>query len=137
MKENKIVESLTRVDFSELNFPLVTIYEKPQDFPRDCVARVWDGKGPRPTNTVIVRDSIEEIREDIMAAGFQTRFPRAEDDDPNIVETWAVNLVSGFVSEFSDDCDGCPEWMPGDEIFDGYCNTGFCVYDDAPEDLKL
>ena len=42
MKENMIVESLQQVDFSELDLPLVTIYEKPLDFPDDFVARVWD-----------------------------------------------------------------------------------------------
>ena len=88
MKENKITESLCRVDFSELVFPLVTIYEKPLDFPDDFVARVWDGKGPKPTNIMIKKSTIQEIREDIRAAGFTERIVRAEDDDPHIVETW-------------------------------------------------
>lgn len=88
MKENVIVESLQQVDFSELDLPLVTIYEKPLDFPDAFVARVWDGKGPKPTNTMIKRNTIQEIREDIMAAGFETVFPRAEGDELHIVETW-------------------------------------------------
>lgn len=88
MKENKIVKSLCQVDFSELAFPLVTIYEKPLDFPDAFVARIWDGKGVKPTAVMIKRDSLQKIREDIMAAGFATCFIRAEDDDPCIVETW-------------------------------------------------
>ncbi len=88
MKENKIVESLCKVDFSELAFPMVTIYEKPLDFPDAFVARVWDGKGAKPTNVLIRRSTIQDIREDIRAAGFMTVFRRAEDDDPHIVETW-------------------------------------------------
>ena len=88
MKENVIVESLQQVDFSELDLPLVTVYKKPLDFPDAFVARVWDGKGPKPTNTMIKRNTIQEIREDIMAAGFETVFQRAEDDEPHIVETW-------------------------------------------------
>lgn len=88
MKENKIVESLCQVDLSELAFPLATIYEKPLDFPDAFVARIWDGKGAKPTDTMIKRDSLQEIREDIVAAGFITSFIRAEDDDPCIVETW-------------------------------------------------
>lgn len=88
MKENKIVESLCKVDFSELAFPMVTIYEKPLDFPDAFVARVWDGKGAKPTNALISRSTIQDIREDIRAAGFTTVFRRAEEDDPHIVETW-------------------------------------------------
>lgn len=88
MKGNKIAESLRQVDFSGLEFPLITIYEKPLDFPDDFVARVWDGKGPKPTNTMIKRFTLQEIREDIRAAGFETKFIRADDDDPHIVETW-------------------------------------------------
>lgn len=88
MKENVIVESLQLVDFSKLDFPLVTVYEKTLDFPDAFIARVWDGKGPKPTNTMIKRDTIQEIRGDIMAAGFETVFQRAEGDDPHIVETW-------------------------------------------------
>lgn len=88
MKENKMVESLCQVDFSELDFPMVTIYKRPLDFPNDFVARVWDGKGARPTGTVIKRSTVQEIREDITAAGFTTVFAPSEDDDPHIMETW-------------------------------------------------
>lgn len=88
MKENKMVESLCQVDFSELAFPLVTIYEKPLDFPDAFIARIWDGKGAKPTNVMIKRDTLWEIREDIRAAGFVTSFDRAKDDDLCIVETW-------------------------------------------------
>lgn len=79
---------MSQVDFSGLKLPLITIYEKPLDFPNGFVARVWDGAGPKATNTVTVRFSLQEIREDIAAAGFLARFPRAEGDEPHIVETW-------------------------------------------------
>lgn len=88
MHQNKIVESLCQVDFSKLAFPLVTIYEKPLDFPDAFVARVWDAKGPKPTNVMIKRDTLQEVREDIVAAGFKVKFTQAEGDDPHIVETW-------------------------------------------------
>lgn len=85
---NQIVESMSQVDFSGLKLPLITIYEKPLDYPNGFIARVWDGEGPKPTNTVTMRFSLEEIREDIKAAGFRVIFPRAEGDEPHIVETW-------------------------------------------------
>ena len=85
---NKIMESMSQVDFSDLKCPLITIYEKPLDFPNAFVARVWDGVGPKATNTIIMRFSLEECREDIQAAGFLVQFPRAEGDEPHVVETW-------------------------------------------------
>lgn len=88
MKENKIVESFCQVDFSGMVCPLVTVYKKPLDFPDEYIARVWEGKGARPTDTAIKRATIQEIREDIVAAGFTVIFAPAEDDDPHIVETW-------------------------------------------------
>ena len=89
-KGNIIVDSMIQVDFSDLKFPLITVYVKPLDFQGAYVARIWEAVGPRPkpTNKAITRNSLQEIREDIMAAGFEIRIPRAEDDDPHIVETW-------------------------------------------------
>lgn len=52
------------------------------------IARVWDGKGPKPTNIMIKGSTVQEIRKEITAAGFTTCFTRVEDDDPHIVETW-------------------------------------------------
>ena len=85
---NKRVESMSQVDFSDLKCHLITIYEKPLDFPNAFVARGWDGVWPRATNTIIMRFSLEECREDIQAAGFLVQFPRAEGDEPHVVETW-------------------------------------------------
>lgn len=85
---NKMVESMSQVDFSGLKCPMITIYEKPLDFPNAFIARVWDGNGPKVTNTIIMRFSLQECREDIEAAGFSVKFPRAEGDEPHIVETW-------------------------------------------------
>ena len=68
--------------------PLVTIYEKPADFPDEYVARIWDGQGPRATNIIVKGKSVEELRKDIAAAGFKICYPRAAGDEPHIVETW-------------------------------------------------
>ena len=43
---------------------------------------------PSPTDAVVVKKTLQEIREDIEAAGFRICFPRADGDDPCIVETW-------------------------------------------------
>lgn len=89
-EQRQQVETLDLVDFSKLTVPMIVIYDKPLDFPESFIGRIWDiDKGKAmPTNTFIVRDSIEEIREDILNAGFFYKFERAAGDDPSIVETW-------------------------------------------------
>ncbi len=85
---NKQVETLCDVDFSGLRLPMVTIYNKPRDFPDVYVARVWDGGGPRATNVVRTAPDADSLRKDILAAGFTICFPRSPADDACIVETW-------------------------------------------------
>lgn len=82
------VESLTKVDMSYLRMPMAIIYDSPKDFPELCLCRLWEGAGCRPTATAICRNTIDELREDIKAAGFQVVIPRSRGDDPVIVETW-------------------------------------------------
>jgi len=71
-----------------LKIPLITIYRSPADYPDVYVARAWDAQGLEPTDTAVVRETVEELREDIAAAGFTTCFPRAAGDDPCIIETY-------------------------------------------------
>lgn len=85
---NKFVNSLKDVDLSEIKIPMAVIYDNPKDFPGMYLCRIWEGAGCHPTNTAMQKTSLEELREDIQAAGFLIRFPRAEGDDPVIVETW-------------------------------------------------
>lgn len=85
---NKMVESMTQVDFSEISVPMLVVYQCPEDFPGMYVCRVWEGKGCHPTDTVLVKKSLEEVRAEIKAVGFILKFPRAEGDDPVILETW-------------------------------------------------
>lgn len=85
---NKMVESMTQVDLSEIKIPMAVIYDSPKDFPGMYLCRIWEGAGCHPTNTAMQKNSLEEMREDIQAAGFFIRFPRAEGDDPVILETW-------------------------------------------------
>lgn len=83
-----IVDSLTQVDFSGIHIPMAVIYDNPQEHPGQYVCRIWEGVGCHPTDTMMKKASLEEIQKDIQAAGFTMRFPRAEGDDPVILETW-------------------------------------------------
>ena len=85
--KNMVVSSLKDVDFREMNvIPSIVVYEKPSDYPDKYVARVFDGA--KPTNVIITRDSLEEIRYDIMLAGFGACVTRDLQDTQCIVETW-------------------------------------------------
>lgn len=85
---SRFVDSLKDVDLSRIKMPMAVIYDSPKDFPEMYLCRIWEGAGGHPTNTAMQKFSLEEMREDIKAAGFLTRFPRAAGDDPVIVETW-------------------------------------------------
>ena len=85
---SKFVDSLEDVDLSGIKIPMVVIYDSPKDYPEMYLCRIWEGAGGHPTNTAMQKNSLEEMREDIQAAGFLIRFPRAEGDDPVILETW-------------------------------------------------
>lgn len=81
------VNSFKQVDIGGLKVPIVTVYNSPEDYPGKCVARIFDCE--KPTNTVIVKDTIEEIREDITAAfPYMLPFARSAADKLSIVETW-------------------------------------------------
>lgn len=42
---------------------MIAVYKNPEDYPNYCVARVFDLE--RPTNIVIIKKTVREIKEDI------------------------------------------------------------------------
>ena len=86
--KNKKVYSLKEVDFSNLDIPMAVVFEKPADFPDKYIVRIFDCN--IPTNILIIRDSLEECREDITAAGFLACLERDSRDALSIVETWIM-----------------------------------------------
>jgi hypothetical protein len=66
-----------------------TLYERPRDYPNQCVARrfqVLQGGDTLVTNDMFVANTIEELRRLIPRGLF--RLPRDPRDDKAIVETW-------------------------------------------------
>lgn len=86
--ENKVLSSFQEMDKTGVALPLVTIYRKTKDFPRKCVARLFDGKTGMPTPQCIIRKTVTECREDIWKSGFRVVFGRSLADDSAIVESW-------------------------------------------------
>lgn len=83
--QEKRVESVTQIDFSWMKMPIIAVYENPKDFPGQIVARVWEVN--RPTDTIIVKSSLEEMQQDISKTGMAF-LPRTKQDDPALIGTW-------------------------------------------------
>lgn len=80
--------SFRQADFSNMSLPMITIYDHPLDYPNAYVARVWEAKTLTPTNVVVCKKNLEELRKDIQAAGFLVRIDGKVEADPVILETW-------------------------------------------------
>lgn len=74
---NKITNSFCEVDYSEIIFPIITVYKFPLDFPNKYVARLFDRD--LITNVIMVKDTLEEIREGI-PRNMMRMMPSPEDD---------------------------------------------------------
>ena len=83
----KEVRSFAEVETNELKQPIICVYEKPEDYPDKCVARIFDGT--KPTNIIITRKTVREIRDDIIAY-FPNMLPfsRSKEDHKSVVESW-------------------------------------------------
>lgn len=85
MKEKR-VGSIRNVDLSGLRFPVIAVHESPEDFKGQCVARVFDMD--KPTDTIIVKDTVEEINEDIRRNTHMAYMERDPNDVPSLVGVW-------------------------------------------------
>lgn len=65
--------------------PMWTIYDRPLDYPKNIVVRVWYGLVPAEHT---LHDSVAEARESITRRGGSVSLSRQPGDDPKIVETW-------------------------------------------------
>lgn len=72
--QEKRVESIREVDFSGLKVPFVAVYGHPDDFPDKYVARIYELD--RATDTIMVKETLEEIETDIKEHTTMTFIPR-------------------------------------------------------------
>jgi hypothetical protein len=66
-----------------------TIYERPRDYPDQCVARRFEVRrdgSSGPTNDMFVADTVDELR--LLLPHGLFCLTRKPTDDPVIVETW-------------------------------------------------
>lgn len=74
----------TKISRIARTMPMITIYNRPTDYPDKYVARLWDCNVP--THLVATADTLEEIRTTIPPN--MTQLPHMAGDDPCIVEVW-------------------------------------------------
>ncbi len=83
---SKVADHIKDLDLSELKMPIAVIYDKPLDYQDKFVIRIFDGQNA--TNTILLRESLEECRNECVTGGFTQAMPRGFDDDWCIVEWW-------------------------------------------------
>ena len=81
--EGNFTESPKPPDHADIR--LWTVYERPSDFPKSWVARLW--VGDQPTGSIVIAPALELLRGQMMEMRL-TRIPRHAEDDPVIVEVW-------------------------------------------------
>lgn len=75
------MESIREVDFSGLKVPFVAVYGHPDDFPDKYVARIYELD--KATDTIMVKETLEEITADIKEHTAMTFIPRGTADVPS------------------------------------------------------
>lgn len=81
-----IVNSMQEVDMSTLLVPAIAVYERPEDYPEAFAARVFDVD--TPTNVVMLKDTLEEIQEDIKKHTEKQFFARGKEDVKALIGVW-------------------------------------------------
>ena len=82
----KRVESVKEIDFYGLKVPFIAVYKHPEDFPEKYVARVYELD--KPTDTLMIKDTLKEIEMDIRKNTGMTFIPRGVEDALSLVGVW-------------------------------------------------
>lgn len=80
------VESIGQVDLSDLAVPVAAVHVNSIEYPEKVVARIFDID--KPTNVVIVKNSLEEIQKDIQENTTMVFIPRGTEDVESLVGVW-------------------------------------------------
>ena len=84
--QDKIVEKITQVDYTKIEVPMYAVYRNPANYPGKYVARLYDVD--KPTNIVIIKDTLEEMQEYFDQKTSFIYFRRGAGDVPELVGVW-------------------------------------------------
>lgn len=83
---DKRVDSIKEVNLNDYEMPMIVVYDHHEEYPEAYSARVFENG--EPTETVIVKDDVDEIQQDIRENTDMMFFPRSLEDKPYIVGVW-------------------------------------------------
>ncbi len=83
---DKKVQSVQEINFDNLVLPMIAVHKNPDDYPEYCVARISDMQVP--THVVMMKESLQEIMEDIKEHTDMVFLNREVDDVPSLVGVW-------------------------------------------------
>ena len=83
---DKIVTSIQEINLEDIRFPIIAVFEHPKDYPTKSVGRIFELT--KPTDTVIVKDTLEELQKDIQTHWIGIFFRRTEFDVPSMKGCW-------------------------------------------------
>lgn len=83
---DKKADSIKQIDMRNLKLPLAAVHVNPLDYPGKAMVRIFDVD--RPTNAVIVKDTLEEVMNDIKNNTNMVFMPRGAEDVASLVGVW-------------------------------------------------
>ena len=83
---DKIVTSIQEINLEDIRFPIIAVFEHPEDYPTKSVGIIFELT--KPTDTVIVKDTLEELQKDIQTHWIGIFFRRTEFDVPSMKGCW-------------------------------------------------
>lgn len=83
---DKKVESIKKVDLSDLKMPVAAVHVNCLEYPGKAIVRIFDMD--KPTDVVIVKDTIEEIQKDIQENTTMVFMQRGAEDVESLVGVW-------------------------------------------------
>lgn len=77
------IKTMRGFDLSIFEFPQVAVFNKPEDYPNNAVARIYDNG--QPTNVIMLGNNPNDIRWDIRKYTNLVWVPRGKDDVTELV----------------------------------------------------
>ena len=85
MEKKDFVVNKFDLERASVTFPIICVYDSPDDYPGKTVARLWNMG--TVTRIVAIADDVDSIRAKIPDG--MVFIPRHPNDNPVIIETWA------------------------------------------------
>jgi hypothetical protein len=86
MRGDAIASDFAAIDLTGIIVPMIVVTVDARDYPGKAVGRIVEGAKRLPTNTVVVRDTLDELRAEIPPSF--VKLVRHPNDEPQIVEVW-------------------------------------------------